>query len=135
MLVIEFALGIVLAVLVLRFLPAILAGTMFIGFVVLLGITFFLVWLNLEKVAIFVAAIGAVALVYGVPFWLQNTVTAKYPTFGALVRGEPPHDQFSKQPKRLFVMACFALAISGVGIAALLGAMYSVDLITRVLGK
>lgn len=133
--VIEIALGIVLAVIILLFLPAILAGAMLIGASVLLGFIFLLVWLNLEKAAIFVAAIGAVGLLYGLPFWLQHTITAKYPTFGALVRGEHPYNHLSKQPQRIFVMACFAIAVAGAGIGALLGAVYSVDLIIQVLGK
>jgi hypothetical protein len=134
-LVIEIALGIVLAVLILRLLPAILAGALLIGGLTLLGVLFFTVWLNLEKVAIFVAAFGTAALLYGVPFWLKDTITAKYPTLGALIRGEPPHDHFSKQPQRLLIMACFALVVAGVGISVLLGATYSVDLISQVLSK
>ncbi|MCX5902769.1 MAG: hypothetical protein NTV89_04695 [Proteobacteria bacterium] len=135
MLIIEIALGIVLAVFILRFLPAILAGAMLIGAIALLVVILLLVWFNLEKVAIYVAAIVAMALLYGVPFWLQSAITAKYPNFGALLRGEPPYDHLSKQPQRLLVMAIFALAIAGAGIAALLGAVYSVDVISRMLGK
>jgi len=134
-LIIQIALGIVLAVLILSFLPAILAGTLLIGAVALLGVILLLVWFNLEKVAIFVAAIGAIALLYGVPFWLQNTITAKYPAFGALVRGETPYDHLSKQPQRLFIMLCFAVTVAGAGIAALFGAVYSVDFISQVLSK
>jgi hypothetical protein len=134
-LVIEIALGIVLAVLILRFLPAILGGAILIGVIALLGVILLLVWFNLDKVAVFVGAIGAVTLLYGVPFWLQSTITARYPGFGTLVRGEPPYDRLSKQPQRIIVMACFALAVAGAGIAALLGAVYSVDLISQALGK
>lgn len=135
MLIVKIALGIVLAVLILRFLPAIMAGAMLIGVIALLGVILLLVWFNLEKVAIFVAAIGAIVLLYGVPLCLQSVITTKYPTFGALVRGESPYDHLSKQPQRLLVMACFALAVAGIGIAALLGAVYSIDLISQVLGK
>ena len=135
MLIVEVALGIVLAVLILRFLPAILAGAMFIGAIALLGVILLLVWFNLEEVASFVAAIGAIALLYGVPFWLQSTITTKYPTFGTLIRGDSPYDQMSKQPQRLLVMALFAVAVAAAGIAALLGAVYSVDLISQAMGK
>ncbi len=135
MLIVQIALGIVLAVLILRILPAFLAGAMFTGAIALLGVILLLVWFNLEKVAIFVAVVGAMVLLYGVPFWLQSTVAAKYPTFGALVRGESPYDQLSKQPQRLLVMAIFAVTVAGAGIAALLGAVYSVDLISQALGK
>jgi hypothetical protein len=135
LLIVQIALGIVLAVLILRILPAFLAGAMFTGAIALLGVILLLVWFNLEKVAIFVAVVGAMVLLYGVPFWLQSTVAAKYPTFGALVRGESPYDQLSKQPQRLLVMAIFAVTVAGAGIAALLGAVYSVDLISQALGK
>jgi len=134
-LIIEIALGIVLAVLILRLLPAILASALLIGVIALLGAILLLVWLNLENVAIFVAAFGAAALLYGVPFWLKNTITAKYPTLGTLIRGEPPYDHLSKQPQRLLIMACFALAVAGIGISVLLGAAYSVDLVSQVLNK
>lgn len=135
MLIIEIALGIVLAVLILRFLPAILVGAMLIGAIALLGVILMLVWFNLKEAASFVAVIGAMVLLYGVPFWLQSSITAKYPTFGALVRGEPPYNHFSKQPQRLLIMAFFALVVAGAGIAALLGAVYSIDLISQMLGK
>lgn len=135
MLIVEIALGIVLAVLILRFLPTIIASAMLMGVIALLGVILSLVWFNLEKVAIFVAAIGAMVLLYGVPLWLQSVITTKYPAFGTLVRGESPYDHLSKQPQRLLIMACFALAVAGVGVAALLGAVYSVDLISQVLKK
>jgi hypothetical protein len=134
-LIVEIALGVVLAVLILRFLPAILTGAMLLGAIALLGVILLLVWFNLEKVAVFVAAVGAIALLYGVPFWLQSTIIAKYPTFGTLVHGKPPYDQLSKQPQRLLVMVFFAVAVGGAGIATLLGAVYSVELIGQVLGK
>ncbi len=135
MLIVEIALGIVLAILILRFLPVIFVGAILVGIVTFFGGIVLLVWFNLEKVAVFVAPIASMVLLYGIPFWLQGTITAKYPTFGALVRGESPYDQLSKQPKRLLVMTFFAVAVAGAGIAALLGAVYSVDLIAQVLGK
>jgi hypothetical protein len=135
MLIVEVALGIVLAVFILRFLPAVIAGALLTGAAVLSLVIVLLVLLNLEKVAQIVAAIGIVALLLGIPFWLKSAFTEKYPAFGELVRGEPPYDEISKQPQRLLIMACFAVCVAGVGIAALIGAGYSVELIGRVLGK
>lgn len=112
---------------------AILAWGMLLGAIALLGLILLLVWFNLEKIAILVGVAGAIALLYGVPFWLKDTITAKYPNFGALVRGESPYDSLSKQPQRIAVMLCFALIVAGAGIVALLGAVYTVDLISQML--
>jgi hypothetical protein len=135
MFILEIAAGIVLAVLVLRLLPLIIISSLLIGCVALVFVLLLLVWLNLEKVAIYVAALGAVGLLYGVPFWLQSKITEKYPEFGKLVRGEPPFNEFARQPKRLLIMALFALVVAGAGLATLFGAVHAVDLLSQVLVK
>ncbi|WP_136418650.1 hypothetical protein [Herbaspirillum sp. ST 5-3] len=135
MLILQVAFGIVLAVIILRLLPAIVAGALIIGLAALLAITAGLVWLNLKTVAIYIAAFGAVGLLYGIPFWLKGFVVRKYPDFHVLIKGEPPYDATAKQPLRIVVMACFSVAVASVGIGALLGAVYSVDLISQVVGK
>ena len=132
--IVEVALGVVLAVLILRLLPAVILGIILIGATAFLGTILLLVWLNFEKLAVVIAGIGACSLLYGIPFWLNSKVTAKYPTFGALVRGEAPYDQLPKQPKRLLVMVLFALTVTCLGIAAFLGAVYVVVLISQTMG-
>ncbi len=135
MLIIEIALGIVLAVLILRFLPAIVAGAILLALVVAFILIATLVWLNLEEIAAIVGAMAVVAVVYGVPFWLKDKIAQRYPSFDALIKGNPPYNQLAKQPLRITVMALFAFTLAAVGAGSLFGTLFVVDAITNALGK
>lgn len=135
MLILEIAVGIVLAVIILRVLPATLASALVLGLIALLVITIALVWLNLKTIAIYIAAVGAASILYGVPFLLKDQVTKKYPGFTSLIRGEPPYDQITKQPLRIAVMACFSVAVASIAVGALVGALYTIDLISLAVAK
>ncbi|MDQ3773963.1 MAG: hypothetical protein M3461_06155 [Pseudomonadota bacterium] len=131
-------LGIVLAVLTLKHwkqlvanLQSLIAGSFVVfrglvvfGLLILVGV---LVWLNLETIAVFAGALAAVALIYGVPFWAYTRVSTKYPTFGLLLKGEPPWDRPVRLPLRLVVMGVFAVAVAGLGIGALMASLSLVD--------
>ena len=124
-------LGVVLAALVLKYWRQLLASSVWLliaavvfGLLITVGI---LVWLNLEKIAIYVGAILLVVVLYGVPFWAYNKVSKKYPGFGLLLRGEAPWNTASRLPVRLVVMAVFAVAVAGLGIGAMMASVSLVD--------
>jgi hypothetical protein len=131
----EIALGIVLAVIILRLLPAIVAVAMVVGVIALIAITALLIWLNFQTIAVYVGALGAVGVMYGIPFELKAKIEKRYPPFAALIRGEPPYNQMARQPLRIAVMACFSVAVAAVGVGALLGAISAIDLISQAVGK
>ena len=124
-------LGIVLAALVLKYWRQLLASSVWLliaavvfGLLITVGI---LVWLNLEKIAIYVGAILLVVVLYGVPFWAYNKVSKKYRGFGLLLRGEAPWNTASRLPVRLVAMAVFAVAVAGLGIGAMMASVSLVD--------
>ena len=128
--------GIVLAALVLKNWRQLLAGSVWllvaaivVGLLVTVGV---LVWLNLEKIAIYVGAVILVVILYGVPFLAYNRVSKKYPSFGLLLRGEAPWNTASRLPVRLVVMAVFAVTVAGFGIGALMASVSLVDYIGTV---
>lgn len=135
MLIIEIALGIILAVLILRFLPTIVAGAILLALVAAFILIVALVWLNLKDVAAVVGALAVVAVVYGIPFWLKDKIAQRYPTFDALIKGNPPYNQLVKQPFRITVMALFAVTLAAVGAGSLFGSLFVVDAITNALEK
>jgi hypothetical protein len=134
-LILQIVFGIVIAVVILQLLPAIVAGALIVGIVVFLVLTVVLVWLNLKTIAIYIAALGAIGILYGIPFSLKEHVVKKYPGFGALIKGEAPYDTTKKQAFRIAVMFCFSVAVALFGVGGLLGAVYAVDLISQALGK
>lgn len=95
-----------------------------IGLLIMVGI---LVWLNLQKIAVFVGALAAVSILYGVPFWAYSKVSEKYPTFGLLLKGEPPWNHLARLPLRVLVMAIFAVTVAVFGIGALMAGLSIVD--------
>ena len=95
-----------------------------VGILVTIGI---LVWLNFQKIAAIVGAIAAISILYGVPFWVYSKLSDKYPTFGLLIKGEPPWDRPTRLMVRLPVMAVFAVAVAGLGVGALMAGLSLVD--------
>ena len=135
MLIVEIALGIVLAVIILRLLPEIVAVAIVVGVIALIAIMALLIWFNFQTIAIYVGALGVVGVLYGIPFWLKAKIEKKHPPFAALIRGEPPYNHIEKQPLRLTVMACFSVAVAAVGLGALLGTISAVDLLSQAIAK
>jgi len=142
MLVIEVALGVALGLALFRYLSQIVGGLIAFGAVavvlaLLVGVVAavgLLLWFNLEMVATVLAAMAGVALLYGVPFLLKDRIERRYPSLRALVLGEPPYNRASKLPIRLAVMTPLALVVAGAGVGALLGGVYIVDMLSRVVG-
>ncbi len=135
MISLQVALGIVLAVIIVWMLPAIVAVALLLAFVSVIALVVALVWLNLQVVAIYVSAIASVAVLYGVPFWMKTHILRKYPAFLALTKGEPPFNVMAKQPARIAVMACFAVAVALSGVGVLLGMVSLVDAVSNLFGK
>ena len=127
MLIIQIALAIVLALLIWRFLPHIVAGAILLAFLALIVLLLALVWLNLKIVAEFVGLISAIAIVVGIPFFLRFKIEEKYPKMKSLFNGEPPYDTMSKQPFRLLMMAIFSISFAAVGVGVLYAVLSFVE--------
>lgn len=140
MLIIEIALGIVLTVLILRFWPAILGGSLILGVlavVVLIGV---FVWSKIENappehVAVVVAAMVGIGLLYGVPLWLKDNVANRFPKLHALIIGHSPFDGLAKLPLRVAVMTSLAIALVMASVASFLASFYLVRATVEVLSK
>jgi hypothetical protein len=132
-------LGIVLAALVLRHWRqliagslTIIAGALVIGFLIFLGT---LVWSHFADIATIAGAFVALAVLYGVPFWVYGRVASAYPSFNALIKGDPPWNRPARVPARLLVMAVFAISVAALGIGALLGSVSLIDYIGNHAGN
>jgi hypothetical protein len=124
------ALGIVGAVVVLRYWRQIFASSVFM--LVMLAIVGILVWLGYfvwerrHSVAVYGGALLALAVLYGIPFYLYHRFKTSSPRFNAITQGTAPWDTAARQPLRLLIMAAFALLVAAAGIGALLGSVWLV---------
>ena len=140
MLIIEIALGIVLGVLILRFWPAILGGSLILGLLALAFLIVVFVWSKLEKappehVALVVAAMVGVGLLYGVPLWLKDNLANRYPKLHALITGNTPFNGFARLPLRIAVITSLAVTLVVASIASFFASFYFVKAAVEVFSK
>lgn len=130
------ALGIVLGVVALRYWRQILSSSILIlvallvlGVLLWLGFYF---WEKRSTIAIYAGAGLALAVLYGLPFYIYGRLTRAYPGFNALLKGEAPWNAVARLPLRLLVMSLFALTVAGVGIGALFGSIWLVGHVSKL---
>lgn len=135
--IIEIALGIVLGVLILRLWLAIVGGSVILGVLAIVFLIAVFVWSKLGKpppdhVALTVAAMVGVGLLYGVPLWL-NDLANRHPKLDALIRGHI--NELEKSPLRKAVMTTYAVALLMASIASFFASYYLIRAAVEVLGK
>ena len=116
-------LGIVLAVVVLRFWRQLALASAAVALIALLAVIGLLIWLNLEKAAAFSGVIAMVAVVFGIPFWAYGWISKAYPGLRLLVKGEPPWSSAAWFPVRLLLLLLVAVAIGSLGLGTLFGGL------------
>lgn len=137
MLIIEIALGIVLAYVLIKFWPWVLYACYLVITVVFIGVMILVAYLYLggEKFAELFFLISILALGYGIPYWLLTKIQEKSPSrLRALINGDSPYNQISKLPIRIFVAAILALIVVGSGIGAVAGYIYLLELVSKAFG-
>ena len=132
-------LGIVAAAFLLKNWRSLLDGSLMLIFwaLVLAALLFVaaFVWENIAKVLIYSGAFISVIVLYGIPFALYGAALKRYPSLNALVKGDAPWNTVAKLPLRLITMALLAISVATVGVGGLLGGVYLVDLVSRVVSK
>jgi len=130
------ALGIVLAVVVLRYWRQILAsGTVLLALVLVVGLLIwvgFLAWEKRSSIAVSVMAIFLIGALYGVPFYAYGRILRALPGLTPLVRGEAPWNTLARLPLRLVAMAGFALLIAACGVGVLLGTVWVGEYVSKM---
>lgn len=127
--IIEIALGIVLAVVVLAFLPALLTGGFLLLVIALVAGLIALIVFNFRIVGIGLIALCALATLYGVPFLLAGVVSERYPKIGTIIDGKPPYNRLTKFPVRLVVVGVVAIGVSLIAVFSLIAVGHLVDLL------
>lgn len=117
--IVEIALGIVLACIILRLLPLIIGGA--IVLVVLAGVATVVVAAiyNWSTVLFLVAAIVTYGLALGVPYALGSHLTRRYPVLKSAVDGKVPFDNKRAMPQRIAILLTFVLVGVGLGLVIL----------------
>lgn len=130
------ALGIVLAVVALRYWRQILSSSLLLlllllilGVVVWLGFYF---WEKRSTVAIYAGVALALAVLYGLPFYIYGHVATKYPQLYSLLKGEAPWNVASRAPVRLLIMSLFALTVASAGVGALFGSIWLIEHVSKL---
>ncbi|MEO8158002.1 MAG: hypothetical protein ABI648_09415 [Betaproteobacteria bacterium] len=140
MLIIEIALGIVLGVLILRFWPAVVGGSLILGVLALAFLIVVFVWSKIEKVpsehaAVVVATMVGLGLLYGVPLWLKDNLATRYPKLHALITGHIPFNGVAKLPLRIAVITSLVITLVAVSITSFVASFYFVNTAVQVFGN
>jgi len=113
LLTLETALALVLAALLVRYLPPKVLGAALLGYLGSLVLVVLFVWLELDKLALTFGLVASLGALYGIP-WLMREEVVSYPVFRALLGGTPDSDGL--EIRHALVAAFFLI------IAAILGA-------------
>ena len=133
--ILEIALGIVLAYVIIALLPVIIGGSLVLGVVGTIVAIFLLVIFNIKTTAICIGFLIAIAVPCFIPYWINSQAEKKYPKWGALLKGQPPYDKLATQPFRLAVMACYVISGVFVMFGGWYGLLSLVSLSSQAIGK
>ena len=92
----------------------------------------FYFWEKRATIAIYTGAVLALAVMYGVPFYIYGRITTAYPQFNALLKGEAPWNAASRTPIRLLVMSGFAIGVASIGIGTLFGSIWLIEYASKL---
>ena len=115
--VLEIALGIVLAYAIITMLPLIIAGgvlVLAVAAVVLAGVAAIYNW---KMTLLVLGGLFTLALALGVPYMLGLHLTRRYPTLKLAIDGKEPFHQMRKLPHRLALMIPFVLIAVVLGLS------------------
>lgn len=136
MLIIEIALGIVLAVFILAFLPAIigiLIFGIFAGFILtaLAGVVFAIINYP-TQVGELIFMIVLFGIGVGIPSYTYNLMLSKNKRLSDIINGEPPYDSIMKLPIRIIIAFPVAILFVGAGAGLIYGGVLMFDELVKV---
>lgn len=117
--VLDIALGIVLAVVILWALPLLVAAGLVM---VLLGIALVVIGLafsNWKAVVTWGLVAVAIGMSFGIPYFVFRQLCRRVPRFQGLVDGKPPFDRWPYLPLRLVTVFILAVGLVCAGFGAL----------------
>jgi hypothetical protein len=112
MLTLDAALALLLAVLLIRYLPPKVLGAAVLGYLGSLVLLVAFVWLDLDKLALTFGLVASLAALYGIP-WLMRDQVVAYPAFRALLGGAPGSDNLEVRHALVAAFFLFAATILG----------------------
>jgi hypothetical protein len=135
--IIKIVIGLVLGILILKLWLAVVGGSAILGVLAVAFLMVVVVWSKLgyappDHVALTVAAMVGMGLLYGVPLWL-NHLANRHPKVHALITKHI--NELAKSPLRIASMTTFAVALFMASIASFFVTYYLVRVAVEVLGK
>jgi hypothetical protein len=115
--VLEIALGIVLAYIIITMLPLIIAGGVLVITVAAVVLASAAAIYNWKVVLLVLGGLLTLALALGVPYTLGLYLTRRYPTLKLAIDGKEPFHEVRKLPHRLALMIPFVLVAVVLGLS------------------
>jgi hypothetical protein len=131
-LTLDAALALLLAVLLIRYLPPKVLGATLLGYLGSLVLIVVFVWLDLDKLALTFGLVASLAALYGIP-WLMRDQVLAYPAFRALLGGAPDSDDL--EVRQALVAAFFLIVATIVGAYVVNGSVLVFEIAEQVIDE
>ena len=130
MLTLDAALALLLAVLLIRYLPPKVLGAALLGYLGSLVLLVVFVWLDLDKLALTFGLVASLGTLYGIP-WLMRDQVLAYPAFRALVGGAPDSDGL--EVRHAVVVAFFLILATILGAYVVNGSVLVFEIAEQII--
>jgi hypothetical protein len=131
--IIEIALGIVLAWIIISLLPLIVAGGLLLLVIGIAALIFLAVLLNWAKALVVASGVVTFAAAIGVPYVVGLNLLRRFPSLHLAIDGKEPFNSWRALPVRVLFTAPYVFGLVALGLGLLFAGFYGVEWVEATL--